>query len=74
MKKSYNTKKPLSMLLLLAVALFNTSMYSMEVVQPKDPQIVVFITYVKNTTDKNLIIKIDDTEFTIQAGETKNIN
>ena len=73
MKKSYNTKKPLSMLPLLALALFNTSMYSMKVVQPEAPQIVVFITYVENKTNKDLTITIDKKDYTIKAGGKRNL-
>ena len=74
MKKSYNTKKPLSMLPLLALALFNTSMYSMEVVQPEAPQIVVFITHVENATNKDLTITLDDKDYVIKAGKTRKPN
>ncbi len=74
MKKSYNTKKPLSMLPLLALASFNTSMYSMEVVQPEAPQIVVFLTHVENNTNKDLTITIDGKNYVIKAGETRNLS
>ncbi len=73
MQKLYNIKKTLPLLLSLASTFFGTSMYSMEA-QEVQPEIQVFITHVKNTTDKDWIIKIDDTEFTIQTGETKYIN
>ncbi len=74
MKKSYNTKKPLSMLPLLALASFNTSMYSMEVVQPKALQVAVFIARVENNTNKDLTITIDGKDHAIEAGEKRKLD
>ena len=70
MKKSHNIKKSLSMLPLLALAFSGTSIYPMEVEQPKDPQVQVFITSFENETEKNLTITIDNKNYTIQAGKT----
>ena len=72
MKKSYNTKKSLSMLPLLALALFNTSMYSMRVKPTMD--LKVSITRVENTTNKNLTITIDKKDYTIKAGRKRKLN
>ncbi len=67
-----NIKKSLSMLLLLAFS--DTSMYSMEVEQPKTPQIQVFISFVENKTENDLTITIDNKDYVIKAGKTKKLN
>ncbi len=72
MKKSYNIKKSLSMLLLLAFSC--TSMYSMEVEQPKPLQIQVFISFVENKTENDLTITIDDKDYVIKSGKTEKLN